>query len=897
MSIALICCPFFVSAATLSWTGNFLFNPNDLNNACNWSGGCLGTVPTIGDTALFTSAGSHTPNLIPVIVPIFFQPDTIRFQPNALSYTFTFDSSLGQTGLQISNGGILNLSGAAQSFNFINSLFPAGSPNTSSINNCSMDVTASGLNTFNFFDSSELDLLGNAQTSNATLNAFGSSSITLQNTSRAFNGTINIYNNASINFEDSSDPFNALINLRNNGALTFDTNIGTSSFGGPFITMFNASTVTLDQNISIASLNSSSANTSVNLGIRNLTINQPSGQNDTYAGLITGTGQLTLSDADTTASLRLTRAQNPADTWQANVSVGTLIGNTTNLNRSLVIGAQGTVRFKQTSNGVFDQSITGSGTLDTVGPGTLRIASNNSSFAGTTNVLSGTLNLTGRLGGHINVFGQLTGTGIASDLVEVQNGGVISPNGNQIGTLTVGDYLHQPGGDYLVNINGSGASDLIRATTFQTNGTGIANILGGRVVVAPVNNNFLLNVPYTIVTAENGRFGRYDSVIGFNPVLIPVLSYDPNNVYLTLIADFIPITETRNQRAVAEQLNTIDNSSPAFDLLESLVFLPLNELRDALDQLSGEQYTALMPAIQQTNQRFIRSINLPNRLNIFDPCEQKCQCEGFWADVQYARSLVKSDHNADGYSIKIFDAFIATQVQLCPCITGGVAFYYESDFIKFDLNGSAHMNTGLGSLFGVYQNNSFYSLGDLFLGYSYNRFKRHLDFGDFHESTKSDPRIYDVGFYAEFGTNYNYWSNFVVQPFAAAEVDYLYRPTFKEHKGESANLRAKSQEYWGCDTFLGLRTKAAFCGGFEVIAEASWQHRFNNEINSIKLNFEEFGDEFKIIGPKLGQDAIAGSLIFALNAADGRKVFAEAYGEQWSHYTDYGFTVGFDFEW
>jgi fibronectin-binding autotransporter adhesin len=911
----LICCPHFMSAATFTWLGG----TPDLNFTLNWT---PPFVPTTGDTAQFANTGIHTPSLAPVLIPTFFTPDSIHFLAGSSTYLLSFDCGLGSTGMQISNGGITNSSGATQFFNFINSTNTTTFTNISFFNNCSMDVTGSGLVVFNFSDSSQMLLEGTAQASNATLNANDTSLISFQDTSQAqsaainlndmailnfinssiagssstgFQTTVNASGTAAINFNNSSDPNNAIINLHNGSSLTFNTSIGTSGHGGPFITLFNTSSMTLLQNISIATLNSLSTNTHVNLGTHSLTIEEPSGENDVYAGLITGTGQLIISDVDTTASLTLTQAQNPADTWRANVLVGTLVGNTSNLNRAIMIGPQGSVVFEQRSNGVFNKSITGTGTLFTMGPGNLKITSNNSSFAGTTDVLSGTLNLTGSLGGHINVFSKLTGNGIAAGTVEVHNGGIISPDGNKVGTLTVGDYINDNRGIYHVDVNDS-RSDLIHATTVRTNGTGTATLLGGIVVVHPENHHFLANCPYTIVKAQNGVTGRYTGATGFSQFIRPVLTYDPHHVFLTLKANFEPFAKTHNQKAVAAQIDTVHGCSPNL-LIEDLAFLSPNQLREALDELSGEQYTALIPTLQKANQRFIRAINLPIRLNMFDPCDPPCEREGFWADIQYGRSFVKSNNNAKGYSVKIIDGFVATQMKLAPCFTGGVAMFYENDFFEFDLSGNAHTNTFLGSLFGVYQNNSLYALGDLLFGYSFNKLKRHIDFDDFHESTKGDSQIYDAGFYGEIGANFSYLPCLLLQPFAAVELDYFYRRQFRESGAGIADLRLKNQEYRGVDTFAGLRGKAVF-GGLEAIAEASWQHRFfNKDFNSINSRFEQFGNEFKIVGPKQGQDGILGSVMLALNAMDGRKVFAEVYGEKWSHYSDYGFSVGFDINW
>lgn len=890
--LVLLCHPLEVAleGLTLTWNGQ---TSCGLLVISNWTPNAL-PLPT--DTANFGSIIATACSTPTDSGPANFTPTSIGFLSGAPSYTVIFSST---GGLQMfSNGSLSNTSGILQLFNFTSS-------SISKLDGVTIDSSGSSIIEFNFSSSSELMLQGttaNTTTASSIFNASGTSSIMFLDssvagrTSSGFQTTINGYNSSLIDFDDASDPNNAIINLHQLSSVTFDTSIGTSGNGGPLITLFNDATVNVLRNISIATLNSNSKGTTVALGANTLTINQPTGEHDTYAGEITGTGQLTLSDSDPTDSLRLTSSQNPADIWKANVVSGILIGNTSNLNRALAIGANGTVVFDQTSNGVYNQSrINGTGTLDIAGPASMKITSNNSSFAGTTNVQNENLILNGSLGGQINVYTKLTGNGIASGTVTVKNGGTISPNGNKIGTLTVGDYVNSVDGIYKVNVNGSGNSDLIHATTTNTNGTGKATLHGGIVVPKPINHQFLANFPYTIVTAQNGVFGTYTAATSFSPVIQSILSYDTNHVFLTFKSNFEVVAHTHNQRAVARQLDSIQGSSI---LVDDLAFLTPGQIRNALDQLSGEQYTALIPTLQQTNQRFIRSINLPIRLNMRDPCEcQPSEFEGIWGDIQYGKSFTKSDNNAKGYSVKSYDGFFAVQKQMSSCFTGGLAVYYEDALFDFDLNGNAHMNTALGSIFGVMHDDCFYLLGDIVLGYSFTKLKRRVEFDDFRRSPKSDPKVYDAAFYAEFGANLGCLPCLILQPFAAVELDYFYRRRFRENNGGIADLKSENQEYREVDTFVGLRSKAILCGGFELIAEAAWQHRYTDEFDKIKLHFTQFGNQFTIIGPKQGKNAISGSVILALNAEDGRKIFGEVYGESQKHYSDYGFSLGFDMNW
>ena len=71
---------------------------------------------------------------------------------------------------------------------------------------------------------------------------------------------------------------------------------------------------------------------------------------------------------------------------------------------------------------------------------------------------------------------------------------------------------------------------------------------------------------YTILNATGGLTGAYSSVISNFAFLTPSLSYDANNVYLTLVlrqSAFAARRHTPNQRAVGAVLDQPSRPPPA----------------------------------------------------------------------------------------------------------------------------------------------------------------------------------------------------------------------------------------------------------------------------------------------------------------------------------------------
>lgn len=909
--------PLSMHGATKTWVGA----TSDLKAPANWS---LAGAPGISDSAVFTTTGTHATTL-QAVSPNGSNMSVLDFTfiDPATPYTVTLDGNGGGTAtLDFYGNGVDNQTNQIQTFNLINT-----DDTITFHNSSSADKNFSGLATYNLNVSADsfLKFTDSSGASNANINttqpaniAFDtnakseSAKFNLQNvanlkffnnsicgsTASGFQTTINAFDTVSIEFDDTSDPNNAIINLHDSSTLLFNTT-GVVGHGGPLLTLSESAAVTLTQPIQIRSLNSSSATTSVDIGTDSLTLHEAAGMHDVYSGAIKGTGTLIMNAANKNGSLELTSSQDPLDTWDANVLQGTLIGNTTNLNRAISVTDPGIVVFNQQSNGTFNESITGNGTLIKAGVANLVIASDNSSFDGTTKIFNGNLVLNGQLGGTIKVFSVLSGSGIANGTVIVKNGGIISPGNFHVGTLTAGDYINQPNGVYYTQVRGNGTSDLIHVTSSGTNGTGKATLNGGTVFATSGNGTFLIDTPYTIVTANGGVSGTYTRAItDINAYLDPRLRYDAKHVYLILGTDFEAYGDTDNQRNTAEQIDSIRNPSEELQaFLQGLITLTPSQLRDALDELSGVQYASLFPTLQQASERFYRGINLPIRLGQCGCNPDPCQCVEVWGDIQYGRSCTKKDSNAHGYKGQNISGFIASQVKASPCVNLGAALFYENDIIRSNLNGKTRMDTVMGSLFGSVQACNCYFLTDFIGGYSHNNVSRHIDFSDVDINPRGHPRIYNFTSYTEVGcTTPSCWC-MCWQPFIGAELGYYHLNKFKEGSGNPVGLEGKSQDYKSCDSFVGVRLKTAGIWGVDFAAEVSWQHRYNTSGNKIKLEFQDFGDAFNIKGPKQTRDAVVLSLLSSFNICNDIRILAEAYGEKWEKYGNYSFGLGLDVKW
>src|SRR5262249_54368495 len=110
---------------------------------------------------------------------------------------------------------------------------------------------------------------------------------------------------------------------------------------------------------------------------------------------------------------------------------------------------------------------------------------------------------------------------------------------------------------------------------------------------------------YTILAANGGRNGTFDSVTSNLAFLNPTLSYDPNNVYLTLTPNsthFPSVGLTRNQIAAGGGVERLGDGNTIY---HAGLNLSAPQARAAFDLLSGEVSASEKTALVEDS-RFLR---------------------------------------------------------------------------------------------------------------------------------------------------------------------------------------------------------------------------------------------------------------------------------------------------
>jgi uncharacterized protein with beta-barrel porin domain len=256
------------------------------------------------------------------------------------------------------------------------------------------------------------------------------------------------------------------------------------------------------------------------------------------------------------------------------------------------------------SGGTIAGNILGQGTSDTInfmpGAGAAFTYASAYGFTGVnqvdidagTTVLEGSNSATATA---VNAGGALAGTGMLTSALVVNNGGKLSPgNPGSPGTFFVtGSLAFASGSTYAVTING--------ATVSQTVVTGSATLGGARISVALPPPLLLGTYPahtYDILTTTaplgaGNTFNPTVMVTQPGPIVAPNVTYDANNVYLSVpvyhyTLDLLANSPT-NAHNIANALNAyIVAGGTLPDAIQPLGRLSGASVGSALNQLGGQ---------------------------------------------------------------------------------------------------------------------------------------------------------------------------------------------------------------------------------------------------------------------------------------------------------------------
>jgi outer membrane autotransporter protein len=535
--------------------------------------------------------------------------------------------------------------------------------------------------------------------------------------------------------------------------------------------------------------------------------------------------------------------------------------------------------------------------LTKVGTGTLTL-SGASTYTGNTTVSSGTLNLTGSLVSKVAVTqgAAFTGTGISGGL-EIAGGGVLSPGGvDTISTLpTAGSVSFAAGSLYQVNASPNGSADRINAS-------GPAILKGGTVQVTAGSGQYAVRTRYTILSAQGGVTGTFTDTTSNFAFLTPILSYDANDVYLTLARndlDFGAAATTPNQFSVA---NAVQAGSVGSQLYDAVAVLSAAQARQAFDALSGEIHSSAVTAQFRTAST-VRNAVL-DRLHAAASSDDQSAGTSLWGQGFGTFGSIGGNGNT-GRLVQQDSGFtLGLDTQVSPAWRLGIAGGYSDASLHVNARASTgSIESGYGALYA----GGTYGALRLRLGgsYAWSVVDTHRSVGFSGFDAVQQNANYGATVGQAFGQiGYRLGSAHIsIEPFVSGGTVHVERNRFAETGGASA-LAANGKNYnlqtsvvgaqgeGRLDTILGLHSPLS------LRAMAGYQRTYGERMPATLLTLRDTGQSFGTTGAPIARNALVTQAGLGWRIAPGMSLSVDYTGQVGSDHTrDNGVKGSFSYRW
>ena len=357
---------------------------------------------------------------------------------------------------------------------------------------------------------------------------------------------------------------------------------------------------------------------------------------------------------------------------------------------------------------------------------------------------------------------------------------------------------------------------------------------------------------YTFLTAAGGINGTFSTVAEPYPFMLSSLSYDANNVYLTMqIGGFAAAAVTPLQAAVGAVLDANVGNATG-DFAQVLSTIAINTVSDAqaqatLQALSGNNYAGFSTAMVQGAQLFMNNFasqagggGAPGstRVALAEACDVACDIVsapkwGAWGGGLGGLGTIGANqavggvtYNAGGFAAGL-DRLVTDTLRL-----GVTAGYAAGTQWVSGFNGIGRSDTWQAGLYANYAQDKVYADALVGYAYSYNQMWRSLVLPGLQRLALGQTGAnqwygqLETGYRFDIGTN----ANAYVTPFARLQAYSGTQNGFTESGAQSLNLTIGGQTTNSLRTVLGAQIGGSMDLGWrEPLAmqfRLGWSHEY-----------------------------------------------------------------------
>ena len=678
------------------------------------------------------------------------------------------------------------------------------------------------------------------------------------------------------------------------------------------------------------------AGTTINLGANSLALGTASLSN--FGGVIQGSGGLikqgsgtlmlsgqnTFSGSTTVnaGTLSISSDGNLGDTGgMLSLDGGTLQATAkfTSARTIMLGGGGGTISPDAGTTLTLTGPVGGAGGLTMAGGGTLALKGANT-YAGGTGVAAGALMLeNGSLASGVTVNAGGTFGGMGSVSGNVTNSGTMA--------LVTGGRM-DVGGTYTNNAGSTYQVEVTPSKTSQLNVNGNAVLNGGTVAVMAGNGNYTRGPAYTILKASAGVTGTFAGVTSNLAFLTPSLSYDADNVYLSLLQSsnaFSKGAKTANHSAVAAALDKANNnvSGDFATVLDAIVQLDTQQGPAALNAISGQSYANLGTFNTQTAGAFMSAVGAQlNALHggqgrggtyvamaspVDDACIATCDVApepsrmGAWLSGVGGLGSVLGSANAGTMTYNFGGAAVGMDYRVRPDLLVGIGVGYigGTQWVS-GFNGQANTDGVSASLYASYTLGNFYVDGLAGYGYASNRMTRMIAIPGLSARTAQGTTAANQ-FLGQVETGWRFdvplSQPASVTPFVRLQGSTTTQNGFTESGADSLNLVVQQQTVNSLRSTIGVELAAAW-QKTTLGLRLGWQHEFADTSRPMTASFSGApGTPFTVFGATPQRDSAVLGLGATFQVADATEVSLRYDGEVGGGTNNNALTVGLRMKW